>query len=140
MARLARLGVELRADGVRLRYRPVAAVDPGLRDELARHKAEILATLAARGDPAPAPVIPCRQPDEWDEADLAAVEATLGLRETWRPRSPPTADGIPDGWTAEGWIRRLRYLADACESNRPDLAARHRAEAQRIGDIENVPF
>lgn len=133
MARLARLGVELRADGERLRFRPVDLVDHGLRAELAKHKAAILATLAARGAAAPDPAV--RPLEQRDASDRAVFEALAGEREVWTPRPRRSIDGLPDGWTAVGWIRRLRYLADACESIRPDLAARHRSEAQRIEEI-----
>lgn len=51
LARLARHGVELRAAGNDLRYRPVDALTPALLDEVRRHKHAILAHLAA-DDPA----------------------------------------------------------------------------------------
>ena len=50
LAELNRRGVELRADGDRLRYQPVAAVTPDLKAALAEHKTAILATLAGRPD------------------------------------------------------------------------------------------
>ena len=45
LADLDRRGVELVPAGDRLRYRPATALDPGLRAELAAHKAELLALL-----------------------------------------------------------------------------------------------
>lgn len=51
LARCRRLGVQLRADGGRLRFRPVEAVDDALRANLAAHKAELLAVLAGGADP-----------------------------------------------------------------------------------------
>ena len=43
---LRRRGVELRAEGDRLRYRPVSAVTPEDVEALRRHKSELLAILA----------------------------------------------------------------------------------------------
>jgi len=51
MAELRRRGIELKADGNRLRFRPVSAVPPDLRAAMTEHKAEILAVLA--GDDLP---------------------------------------------------------------------------------------
>jgi len=82
-----------------------------------------------------------RPPEQWDASDRAAVEATLGLREPWTPRPARTVDGVPPGWTATAWVKRLTYLADVCEEIRADLAAGHRAEAQRITEVlKNGPF
>lgn len=39
---------------------------------------------------------------------------------------------LPDGWTPEHWIKRLRYLADACEPYNPELAKERREAADRI--------
>jgi len=44
---LGRLGVELVADGDRLRYRPQSALTPDLADRLRSHKAELLAILGS---------------------------------------------------------------------------------------------
>lgn len=129
MARCKAAGVTLQADGGRLRYRPADAVDDGLRNELRQHKAELLRALQGHGE---APAIPCRQPEEWDFSDTAAVEATLGLRPVWTPRPGKVVPGVPPGWTPERWVSRLRQLADICQENRPDLAERHRLEADRI--------
>jgi len=128
MARCKRLGVTLQADAGRLRFRPADAVDDGLRAELLQHKAAIIRALEGQDE---ARVIPCRQPDEWDRADRAVIESIEGRRETWAPRPGKVVPGVPDGWTAAAWAKRLTYLADVCEEIRPDLAAGHRAEALR---------
>ncbi len=47
LGEIRRRGIELQAHGDRLRYRPLSAVDEGLRRLLADHKAELLAALAA---------------------------------------------------------------------------------------------
>src|SRR5262245_20570707 len=52
---LRRRGVELRACGGRLLWRPRGAVSAAEREALARHKAELLALLAAQADSAPRP-------------------------------------------------------------------------------------
>ncbi len=43
---LGRHGIELRAEGDRLRYRPADAISPGLLTQLRVHKAELLAILS----------------------------------------------------------------------------------------------
>jgi hypothetical protein len=50
LERLAERGVELAAEGDRLRYRPREAVPPDLRAALAAHKPEILRLFSAEGD------------------------------------------------------------------------------------------
>ena len=45
LAELQRRGVELRAEGRRLLYRPIEAVDPELRAALTMHKSAVLAGL-----------------------------------------------------------------------------------------------
>ena len=58
LVQLARRGIELRAAGDRLRYRPRSAMTPDLVARLAAHKVELLAVLAAadaRTDPNPEP-------------------------------------------------------------------------------------
>ena len=85
---LARRGIELRAAGDRLRYRPRSAMTPDLADRLAAHKGDLLAILAAAdslADPAPAgsraAPAPTYKPQERrlldgsPPATLAAVEA-----------------------------------------------------------------
>jgi len=49
LAECRRRGIELAADGPRLRFRPVEAVDPALRAALTAHNARVLAELWARG-------------------------------------------------------------------------------------------
>ena len=44
---LRRYGIELRAEGSRLRYRPVDAISPGLLTQLRVHKAELMTILQA---------------------------------------------------------------------------------------------
>ena len=49
---LSRRGIELRAVGDRLRYRPRSAVTPDLADRLAALRGDLLAVLAAADDAA----------------------------------------------------------------------------------------
>lgn len=44
-------------------------------------------------------------------------------------------DLVPAGWGAGRWCDRLRQLADACEVVRPDLAAKHHADADRLEQV-----
>lgn len=70
-----RRGIELRAVGDKLRFRPVKSVTPELLAALREHKPALLALL-----------------------------------------QPPAASryDVPAGWTAESWVKRLRYLAGIC--------------------------
>ncbi len=54
LVELARRGIELRAAGDRLRYRPRAAMTPDLADRLAAHRGDLLAILAAADAAKPA--------------------------------------------------------------------------------------
>ena len=80
-------GIELRADGNLLRFRPKAAVDDRLRAVLAEHKAEILAALAGGGR----------------TGDGMAPSARVA-----------DSTNVPAGWTVASWRDRLRYLAGVC--------------------------
>lgn len=72
-----------------------------------------------------------------DAEASAAADVLAGLR------AEPAADAEPDplaglvnpGWTPRGWRDRLRQIADACQAVRPDLAAEHRTNADRINAI-----
>jgi hypothetical protein len=52
LVELARRGIELRAAGDRLRYRPRSAMTPDLADRLTAHRADLLAILTAADDAA----------------------------------------------------------------------------------------
>lgn len=52
LVELARRGIELRAVGDRLRYRPRSAMTPVLADRLTAHRGDLLAVLAAADDAA----------------------------------------------------------------------------------------
>jgi hypothetical protein len=99
------------------------------------------------------PTIPYIPPEQRDALDQAAIDRLHGRRASWTPppatfEIPPleraawTAthrgaagnEGVPAGWSAAGWIHRLRSLADACQAVNPGLAARHRAAADRLAD------
>lgn len=83
LVELARRGIELRAAGDRLRYRPRSAMTPDLADRLAAHRGDLLAILAAAdvaaGDAAaPAPTYTPQERrllDGCPAACLAAVDA-----------------------------------------------------------------
>jgi len=64
LAELTQAGIELLADGDKLRYRPQSAMTPDLAERLGAHKAEILSLLQAGGRPEaanPAPLV--HEPD-----------------------------------------------------------------------------
>lgn len=84
LVELARRGIEIRAAGDRLRYRPRSAMTPDLADRLTTHRADLLAILAAADDAAdrcPAGGAMAYTPEErrllagCPAATLAAVEA-----------------------------------------------------------------
>jgi|SRR5208337_1789535 len=52
ISELARRGVALRAEGDRVIAKPLSAVPPELREAARQHKAEIVAALASKSDPA----------------------------------------------------------------------------------------
>jgi len=47
--------------------------------------------------------------------------------------SVEAAPGVPSGWSADGWRRRLLYLADACAAMHPARAVELRRAAAEIG-------
>lgn len=62
------------------------------------------------------------------EADASSPALSAGS-------SPPTVVGVSGGRETRERIDRLRKLADRCQSVRPDLAAKHRAEADRLENL-----
>ena len=122
LVELARRGVELRAAGDRLRYRPRSAMTPDLADRLAAHRADLLAVLAAaddRADRCPASDTAAFTPQErrlldgCSAATLAAVDAAkrafapLGVTvEAVAPSKSAARDG------AARLIRNARRVGD----------------------------
>jgi hypothetical protein len=81
LAELTRRDVELRADGDRVRFRPLAAVTPDLAERLRQYKAEVLAVLRAATGPAAEADALIRGVRAHGDADLAEV-----LAEVWYER------------------------------------------------------
>lgn len=106
LAELWRRGIELRADGDRLCYRPVSAVPPDLRSQLAQHKPELLAILA-RG--------------------MATGPSTFRFVDGMMDFGDVCA-----GWTPAAWAAELRRKAGCCDEYRPDVASYYRAWATDI--------
>lgn len=110
----AGLGVELRADGGRLRFRPVAVVGPKLRARLAEHKDAILARLTTR---APAdPAAPRLLYDAWCERwyrPLDMADPTERALAAWIAdgrRELANAEALARaGRDARGFTRPQRY-------------------------------
>ena len=92
---LARLGIQLKADGERLRYSPRSAVTPDLAAQMKYHKAGLLALLR---NPTDVPEI--------DPTNAAAVwQAALDRLEGSAPHCDPATEPDfgppgPDGWPA----------------------------------------
>jgi hypothetical protein len=88
LADLQQRGVELKADGERLLYRPKDALTSELHQALARHKAELLALLSQPPPPSPSTwkritfILPgdTRLPlihDQWRRLESGEIEATF---------------------------------------------------------------
>jgi hypothetical protein len=89
LADLSARGIELRADGDRLRFRPRAAVTPDLAARLKAHKARLLAVLQGAAGPAAEAESIIQQVWAGGNTDLAEA-----LAEAWHERvSICTADG-----------------------------------------------
>lgn len=146
-------GLTVSADGGRIRIRgPKRAAD--LAHLLIEHKESILALLNGGASTANEPItIPPEPPPRpgwinalsirnneivWvqrrrDEADDAYDAYLKNPDIAFVLTSEPAHDAkIPAGWIRSRWIARLRTLANACEQIRPDMAAIHRAEADRL--------
>ena len=100
-----RLGIELVADGERLRYRPRDRMTPELAQRLRERKGELLAVLC---------VTDTETPCGSSESGIVSPPR----RDTGGNGWPP----IPDGWMRSHWIDRLRQLAGRCEPYVPDRA------------------
>jgi hypothetical protein len=86
---LATRGVELRAEGSRLRFRPRSAVTPDLAGRLKTHKAQMLAILQGAEGPAAEAEAFIQHVRSGGDNDLAEA-----LAEAWQERlSIGTADG-----------------------------------------------
>ena len=64
------------------------------------------------------------------------------LTEEQAGKLPPDVAGLVtarDGWTAEHWVSRLRFLADAYAERRPDLSGRYQTAADRMTKRDSGP-
>jgi len=111
LADVTRRGIELVADGDRLRYRPRSAVTADLAERLKTHKAELLAILGHGGDPGVAPV---------GQAEVASVDS-LG------------ADGRP-GDVVPWWQAHEDY-----QRERVEKARKVADDAQRLRATSGLP-
>jgi hypothetical protein len=79
LAGLRAVGVELRSEGDRLRWRPAGKVSPAMREMIAQHKGELLALLQAEGVGAtqlpPGEKHSPHSPDSPEEHDLSTLIA-----------------------------------------------------------------
>jgi hypothetical protein len=103
LAALQALGIELRADGDRLRWRPREAVGPGLRHRIVQHKEALLALLAR---PAPRRVpTPVRESLDGDPSPAldGSTQPIWVLLPNGYPEKVYTPDRIPP--TATFWCR-----------------------------------
>ncbi|MCK6465096.1 MAG: hypothetical protein L6Q93_09685 [Phycisphaerae bacterium] len=148
--KLATLGVELAADGDRLRFRPVDRVTPDLLAELRAHKADLLAALGAGvADADPCQPVPT-DPAAGTGGTLAAIRAAgrrklaelgwiVGDRLAGLPEELQGLVMPREGWTPASWAEHMRYLAGRCAELHPDRADLYRrasgmlvTEARRI--------
>jgi hypothetical protein len=139
VAELTRRGIELRAHGDRLRYRPRSAMTAGLAQRVQAHKSALLALLRqdypseAALDGQDGPVsgrVPraggIGQPDAPEQPGAADVPHELSLAERVE------TGYVNPGWTAQAWADRLCQLAERCEGLRPKLAAQCRTWAANV--------
>lgn len=128
LTELSTLGVELAVVGDHLRVdAPPGALTDELIARLTDQKQRLIAILsqAAAADNETVDL-------HLDDLDRRVVEA-IRAGETIKLTAPPEPDPeIPPGWTRPAWITRLRQLANSCAVVRPDLAVKHRAEADRL--------
>jgi hypothetical protein len=69
---------------------------------------------------------------ELDAVDRLVIDVVEGRLPGWSYPAAPSVPGVPDGWTLDGWLGRLRHLADACQAVNPNRAAELRREAARL--------
>jgi len=136
---LTRQGIDLRADGDKLRFRPRSAMTPDLIERTKTCKPELLVML--RGDRTPQ----LRQ----DSQNRPTAVATAPTGVIGRPNAPAGGElsGPPHelslddrvesgyvnpGWTPRAWSRRLQQLADRCEGTRPEVAGMYREWATNV--------
>jgi hypothetical protein len=122
LAELARRGIQLEAQGARLRYRPRSAMTPELAERVRAHKPGLLAVLQEACGPNDAPVSVSRVSGA--EAQDPPHELSLAER--------VEAGYVNPGWSPAAWAERLQQLADRCEALHPELAAQYRAWAANV--------
>ena len=127
---LTRCGIELRAAGGRLQFRPRTAMTPELTKRVTAHKRELLTVLQGSqpaGFELRGPVLP-----------VDAGERQIHRQEPGEPTYPPrlaecvAAGYVIVGWLPGSWAARLRQLADRCEKAWPELAGEYRDWAEKI--------
>lgn len=158
---LSGMGVEIEANGDRLRYRPQSAMTRELAWLLKCHKTALVALLRApdtdnsddsgsgqvAGSVSEAAESENSTPGyadrEWDRfLSVAKLTPTGGLFDPTNS-TPELLSGvtfepqaqhpdIPDGWTAKSWRHHLRYMSEACERDHARRAADFRARAKAL--------
>jgi len=113
LAELTRHGIELKAWGNRLRYRPRSAMTPDLAARVKAHKPELLKLLAA--------------------GDSVATPQACSERTARRITDAMLCFGeVCPGWKPACWAKELRKKAGRCDRYRPDIAEYYRNWAADI--------
>ncbi len=99
LVELVQRGIELRAVGDRLRYRPRSAMTPDLADRLAAHRGELLAILKAAdlgaGDSAaPLPTYTPQERRLLDGCPAAALAAVDAAKRAFAPLGGATVEAV----------------------------------------------
>lgn len=99
LVELARRGIELRAAGDRLRYRPRSAMTPDLADRLTAHRGDLLAILAAADlavsdTAAPAPTYTPQERRLLADCPAAALAAVNAAKRTFAPLGRVTVQAV----------------------------------------------
>ncbi len=125
LVELARRGIELRAAGDRLRYRPRCAMTPDLAARLAAHRGDLLAILAAAdlaaGDTAvPAPTYTPQERRLLDGCAAATLAAVDTAKRVYAPLGGVTVEAVAPFKSAarDGAARLIRDARRGGEAER----------------------
>lgn len=148
LAELRAAGIELRADGDRLRFKPRAAMTPDLAARVKGCKRELLALLAGNvcewnGQtfpmrPSPPPNMPAPPPGKVGET----VEQWWNPRRGWHWRARPTSDMDRAHWVmlkAEGLAAKLFPASELEATTKAAKAELERSIERLVAVAANVP-
>jgi len=118
---LHRRGISLALNGDRLRVSaPRGTLSAAIRDELAKHKPDLLRALRANAATTDQPFAGIGKERVRIVGDVRYVDGSMDFGDVcW-------------GWSPHAWITELRRKADRCDRYRPDMATYFRAWADAL--------